>query len=104
MTWNEILDEGEQIRWDVPKVVEGTLLNFGDEEDATGRPIGVLRLNGDERFFYVPNQLKNLLERVAKGSEIRIQYLGTAMTKRGFMMKEFKVWTEDSRREKGVEK
>ncbi len=95
MTWNEVLDEGTQIKWDVPKIVEGVLSSFGDEEDANGRPIGVLKVEEEERFFYVPNQLKSIVERIPKGSNIRIQYLGTAMTKRGFMLKQFKVWVSN---------
>jgi len=89
MEWNEV--ESTYIKWDTPKTIEGEFVSFGEEEDTSGRPLGVINISGKEHVFSVPTNLK-LLERIAIGSYIRIEYLGATPTKRGFFIKNFHVW------------
>ena len=92
---DETVFEGESIKWDNPKVVEGQLISVGEEKDAMGNPIGILlNINHEEQTFYLPQGLRALLDKINPNEHVRIEYKGSTPTKKGHSYKLFDVFVD----------
>lgn len=102
MGYRSISTRAPLIKWDEPKVIEGTYRGAEERSTDFGENIVhtiVLAGSGEVVSFFGTTQLNEALKQVQDGTKIRVEYTGKkAKTSKGFFTKVFEIgaWEDDA--------